>query len=48
MLAAKAQHHSNCVEKLNDYLSRQSEDTDKTVRCVFPLSNNDLKEYELN
>ncbi|XP_043992577.1 cilia- and flagella-associated protein 46 isoform X2 [Gambusia affinis] len=32
VLAAKAQHHSNCVEKLNDYLDRQAEDTDNTVR----------------
>uniref|UniRef100_A0A087XKH0 Cilia and flagella associated protein 46 n=1 Tax=Poecilia formosa TaxID=48698 RepID=A0A087XKH0_POEFO len=32
MLASKAQHHSTCVEKLNDYLDRQSEDTDNTVR----------------
>ncbi|XP_038140005.1 cilia- and flagella-associated protein 46 [Cyprinodon tularosa] len=31
-LAAKAQHHSICVERLNGYLDRQRKDQDHTVR----------------
>lgn len=34
-LAAKAQHHSTSIQRMEGHLDKQGSDTDHTERCVF-------------